>query len=342
MTDINAHKHPKTHTPSTSITPLPILLSDQASSCSSLWKEITQTIFSLFGSSPTPPRRAILMEFGRFVWLERKDHALELYDAGFFGKGSLSRSKPTWHERHSSQSENSPFLEQITVDRRKQRREKKRLDKGSLVDDRMDILHDTYSSAEILDLIEGQDIECLQLDLLEAFFLAFSLNALEICDTSQRVLSVKECWDIFGRIFACSSHDPEHSLQLPVACQPNIFNAHYAAYHYYRSLGWVPKNGAKFGVDFVLYQSGPRFRHADFAVVVLPQNETSDKTTSSRSWKWLLGVNRVCTQVKKTLVLCYVSVPQYKGDFDISLLRNCTIQQVVLKRWSAEKNRETK
>ncbi|KAI9023703.1 hypothetical protein CLU79DRAFT_718481 [Phycomyces nitens] len=321
---------------STSV-PLPILLSDQTSSWFLWWKKIIQTVS--FFVDPKPPRKAILMEYGRFVWLERRDHALELYDAGFFGKGSLSRSKPTWHERHGSQSDKSPYLEQITVDRRRQRREKKRLDKGGSTDNRTDILNDTYSSPELLDLVEGQDIECLQLDLLEAFFLAFSLNALEICDTSQRVLSVKECWHLFGRIFTSSSHDPEHSLHTPAACQPNIFNAHYAAYHHYRSLGWVPKNGAKFGVDFVLYQSGPRFRHADFGVVVLPHNEILDETSGSRSWKWLLGLNRVCTQVKKTLVLCYVFVPQDQPDLN-TLLRTYTIQEVVLKRWSAEKNRE--
>ena len=39
---------------------------------------------------------------------------------------------------------------------------------------------------------------------------------------------------------------------------------HYAAYHYYRSLGWVVKGGIKFCVDYLLYKRGPVFQHAEY------------------------------------------------------------------------------
>ncbi|KAI7868526.1 tRNA intron endonuclease [Spinellus fusiger] len=232
-------------------------------------------------------------------------------------------------------------LEKITVDRRKHRREKKKLDKGEHSAD-LPIVNEIYSSSELLEMAEGKDYECYQLDLLEAFFLVFALNALEISDTSQKVMSISECWSRFAFYYSCRSY---HGLESTIDPPFNLFSAHYAAYHYYRSLGWVPKNGAKFGVDFVLYQTGPKFRHADFAVVVLPHRlqdnkDNKDNKDNNHTWKWLLGLNRVCTQVKKTLILCYVTVPaNNEATFSKTLLKNYKIQEIILKRWSAEKNR---
>lgn len=76
------------------------------------------------------------------------------------------------------------------------------------------------------------------------------------------------------------------------AAQPG-FIASYVAYHYFRSRGWIPKSGLKFGVDYglaarcaphrrtsrarrsdpqhappVLYKQGPAFYHSSYAVVV--------------------------------------------------------------------------
>jgi len=138
-------------------------------------------------------------------------------------------------------------------------------------------------------------------------------------------------------------------------CKANpAFHSHYAVYHFYRSLGWVPKTGSKFGVDFgklfltsqglhtysysdlVLYQSGPSFRHADYAVIVMPL--TNSKLEEPKSWDWLLRLNRICTQVKKTLILCYVTIPDDTTSF--SNLDDYCIRQVIYKRWSPQKNRE--
>lgn len=148
-------------------------------------------------------------------------------------------------------------------------------------------------------------------------------------------LSIADCWSIF-----CKSNSKFHS--------------HYAVYHFYRSLGWVPKSGSKFGVDFgkiwsrqinrisqfipnlVLYQSGPSFRHADFAVIVIPL--VSDKIEEPKSWDWLLRLNRICTQVKKTLMLCYVTIPKETNSF--LNLDEYHVRQVIYKRWSPQRNRE--
>ena len=39
------------------------------------------------------------------------------------------------------------------------------------------------------------------------------------------------------------------------------FLMNYVAYHHFRSLGWVPRAGIKFGVDWLLYNRGPVFDH---------------------------------------------------------------------------------
>ncbi|KAI7868525.1 hypothetical protein BDF14DRAFT_1791218 [Spinellus fusiger] len=80
--------------------PLPIVL-DNSTDLS--WGVRVYRFLGSLVSTPLPPRKGIFIEFGRFVWVERRDHAIELYSSGFFGKGTLSRSEPTWRERHNRQ-----------------------------------------------------------------------------------------------------------------------------------------------------------------------------------------------------------------------------------------------
>lgn len=99
----------------------------------------------------------------------------------------------------------------------------------------------------------------------------------------------------------------------------NPFLLSYVVYHHFRSLGWVVKNGTKFCVDFLLYKRGPVFSHAEFAVVVIPEYEDEGDARSSpfpphanageKDWVWFSMVNRVNTQVQKTLVLAHVTIP---------------------------------
>ena len=69
-------------------------------------------------------------------------------------------------------------------------------------------------------------------------------------------------------------HDKEGSvisleaLQEQFEEEDNRFMLKYIAYVYFRSKGWIPKCGLKFGVDFLLYKCGPPFYHSSFAVIV--------------------------------------------------------------------------
>ncbi|CDS13113.1 hypothetical protein LRAMOSA05296 [Lichtheimia ramosa] len=245
----------------------------------------------------------IFVAFGKYVWLENS-HAYST-----FGKGALSRSDPTWLKRTralaaqtTTHGNETQFLEQLTVERRRQRR-------GIQQDE-----SDVKRANQVLEATGECDFEEYRLDLYEAFYLLYALDAIQIDDPccQLRQLSVDDCWMRFSQ------------------CVPE-FATYYAVYHYYRTLAWAPKQGTKFGVDYVLYRSGPRHTHGDFAVKIMHPNKSYD-------WQTLHQLARVCSQVNKTLILCYVKTPT--STTHPSCLSDFEIRELIMKRWSPEKNRE--
>lgn len=203
--------------------------------------------------------------------------------------------------------------------------------------------------------LELNNEEHLQLSNEEAFFLAYGLGVLRVRDDTR------------------ISEIPTSSL-LPLLCRhsyfppraPSVdltpddpFMISYVVYHHFRSLGWVVRSGVKFGVDYILYNRGPVFSHAEFAVVVVPSyghgywSETAERKAqceekTARSWWWLHCVNRVQAQVKKSLVVCYVEVPpptSYELDTpseeDIgSMLARYQVREMVIRRWVPNRTRD--
>ncbi|KAF3771389.1 hypothetical protein M406DRAFT_60049 [Cryphonectria parasitica EP155] len=189
--------------------------------------------------------------------------------------------------------------------------------------------------------------EHLQLAPEEAFFLCFALGALKVTDAAtQGVLSTK---DLLALLRQNSYFPPRVSQPL----QPDDpFLIHYAVYHHFRSLGWVPRPGIKFGVDWLLYNRGPVFDHAEYGLLVLPSYahphwKASGRQASQKSWHWLMGVNRVLSKVFKSLVLVYVDVPpptafNVDGEPRMSmaaLLKQYQIREQMIKRWSPNRDR---
>jgi tRNA-splicing endonuclease subunit Sen2 len=200
----------------------------------------------------------------------------------------------------------------------------------------------------------AENQEHLQLSQEEAFFLVYGLGGLQIyCDDSDTILPASSLLSLFRR----HSYFPPRSISAP-AEPDDPFMLSYAAYHHYRSLGWVVRSGVKFSVDFLLYNRGPAFSHADFALIILPSyshtywSETADRRKvvaekTGRSWWWLHGMNRVQAQVVKTLVLCYVDVPpplsdEEKGDQDdiAKLFARYKIRDVTVRRWTPNRTRD--
>lgn len=190
----------------------------------------------------------------------------------------------------------------------------------------------------------------------EAFFLVYALGVLEIRDPviAQPIPTTR----LFSMCRSYSYFPPQPSCNL-VPDDPFLLS--YVVYHHFRSLGWVVRPGIKFGVDHLLYNRGPVFAHAEFAVIILPSYtdaywdstaELQAKTKKSKkSWWWLHCVNRVQAQVKKTLVLAYVEVPAPVNDeegiinedgdvVDIGrFLKRYLVRELVLKRWTLNRNK---
>lgn len=202
------------------------------------------------------------------------------------------------------------------------------------------------SAGSSLDVIVNK--EHLQLTPEEAFFLSFGLGALSVADPYSGLnLTNMEMLRLFREHSYCPPRNGPDALDL----QPDDgFLVHYVVYHHFRSLGWVPRAGIKFGVDWLLYTRGPVFDHAEFGLIVIPSYsdawwKTSGKKAETRPWSWLHSVVRVLSHVTKSLVLVYVDVPS-PAAFDEALASGLTdalklykVREVMVKRWSANRNR---
>ncbi|KAA8573441.1 hypothetical protein EYC84_005026 [Monilinia fructicola] len=196
-----------------------------------------------------------------------------------------------------------------------------------------------------------EDQEHFQLTMEEAFFLSYGLGALTVLDpVTKSPISNQDLFSLFRK-----------TSYFPPALNPSLstddpFLVNYVVYHHFRSLGWVVRGGTKFSVDYLLYNRGPVFSHAEFAVLILPsysdpywssgpflQNYVRGK--QERSWSWMHCINRVITQVKKTLILVYVDIPapvdgSNKENSVDELLQKYKVREVVLKRWSPNRSRD--
>lgn len=112
-----------------------------------------------------------------------------------------------------------------------------------------------------------QNYEHLQLSLEEAFFLVFAIEVIEVTDSESSehrtvAFSILDCWRRFAqasmaRPIITTSILPEFRLE-----PDNPFIVRYVVYHYFRSQGWVVKDGLKYGTDFMLYRKGMVFGHS--------------------------------------------------------------------------------
>jgi tRNA-splicing endonuclease subunit Sen2 len=198
-----------------------------------------------------------------------------------------------------------------------------------------------------VELAEIENKEHFQLAPEEAFFLVFALGALRVVDpvtdspiSTEHLLSLFRSYSYFPPRPAGSGLRPD-----------DPFLVNYAVYHHFRSLGWVPRHGIKFGVDWIIYQRGPVFDHSEFGIMVMPAYsdpvwEGHEHEEPKRSWSWLMGVNRVLSHVLKSLVLVYVDIPpptvfeeEMQRGGTAAALKKYTIREVMVRRFSVNRNR---
>ncbi|KAI9877376.1 MAG: hypothetical protein M1830_004062 [Pleopsidium flavum] len=207
---------------------------------------------------------------------------------------------------------------------------------------------------------EIQNQEHLQLTFEESFFLVYGLGVLNVIDQGTNTLvPITGLLSLFRR----NSYSPPCS---PSSVKPDDpFLVSYVTYHHFRSLGWVVRPGVKFAIDYLLYNRGPVFSHAEFAVMIIPsyshpywtatparREETQKK--ESKGWWWLHCVNRVQSQVRKSLILAYIEVPPPEDERtntgsdppvnDVAevgrSLKQYKIREVSLKRWIPNRSRD--
>ncbi|KAL1790675.1 tRNA-splicing endonuclease subunit Sen2 isoform X1 [Sigmodon hispidus] len=165
--------------------------------------------------------------------------------------------------------------------------------------------------------------EYLQLSLEEAFFLTYALGCLSIY-YEKEPLTIVKLWQAF------------------TAIQPT-FRTTYMAYHYFRSKGWVPKVGLKYGTDLLLYRKGPPFYHASYSVIVeLVDENFEGPLRRPFSWKSLAALSRVSGNVSKELMLCYLIKPCTMTIKDMEspeCMKRIQVQEVILSRWVSSRER---
>nr|KAF6476718.1 tRNA splicing endonuclease subunit 2 [Rousettus aegyptiacus] len=165
--------------------------------------------------------------------------------------------------------------------------------------------------------------EYLQLSLEEAFFLVYALGCLSIY-YKKEPLTIVKLWKVFTIV------------------QPT-FRTTYMAYHYFRSKGWVPKAGLKYGTDLLLYRKGPPFYHASYSVIIeLVDDHFEGSLRRPFNWKSLAALSRVSVNVSKELMLCYLIKPSTMTDKEMEspeCMKRIKVQEVILSRWVSSRER---
>ncbi|KFQ41691.1 PREDICTED: tRNA-splicing endonuclease subunit Sen2 [Nestor notabilis] len=168
--------------------------------------------------------------------------------------------------------------------------------------------------------------EYLQLSLEEAFFLVYALGCLSIY-YGEEPLTILKLWEVFSEV------------------KPD-FKTTYMAYHYFRSKGWVPKVGLKYGTDLLLYRKGPPFYHASYSVIAeLVDDNFEGSLRRPLSWKTLSGLNRTTVNASKELMLCYLIKPSDMTEKDMSTpecMKRIKVQELIVTRWVSSRERSEK
>ncbi|GMF11982.1 unnamed protein product [Phytophthora lilii] len=81
------------------------------------------------------------------------------------------------------------------------------------------------------------------------------------------------------------------------------FERNFVVYQHFRRLGWTPKPGLNYGAQYVLYRGSAAEFHSEYVVYVQDSGAAS-------SWNTIQSLTRIAADVKKTVLLCTVTVDQ--------------------------------
>ncbi|KAJ9078532.1 tRNA splicing endonuclease subunit sen2 [Entomophthora muscae] len=189
--------------------------------------------------------------------------------------------------------------------------------------------------------------ESLQLDVYETNFLSSGIDALALRSKRKDYFSPEDFWLLslsWGSfISSLNASVPGSSSNLDPS---NEFLINYVAYHFYRSQKWIVKCGLKYSSNFVLYKDGPMYRHSEFAVFVkgVAKSKASQIGSSKEThftWQEIYNMSRLCSQVKKKPLICYVFYPEKLANptFE-ACISSFEVKSFQFERWSPSKTRE--
>ncbi|CAN3373906.1 hypothetical protein DIURU_005590 [Diutina rugosa] len=339
------------------------------------WLYFAYKLASYLCHSPTPSPVDVTAD-GSVFKVTSEPAMLRLWRSGFYGKGVLSRSEPTWRQRHQQQQEastststSSPALEAVTVARRQERQQFKQL-RAQL--QQLEIRHRKHELNEeevkeleklrvtVEDLRKGntptkgtsrettkdpkETTETTRDNTNDNTNVAAGSVTRVVTDTSEnaaiadleylQLSAVETLWLLHLGSIRVHSNLTASAISRQLGPAGRI---EYAAYHYFRSLGWCVRDGLKFGAEFLLYKRGPVFGHAEFAIKVVSRHHQPQ-------WTEMATVARVIGTVNKTLVVCYVTAPDTDEAEEIDDVAQWVSQYrvapVMYRRWNPSRTRD--
>uniref|UniRef100_M4ADH1 tRNA-splicing endonuclease subunit Sen2 n=1 Tax=Xiphophorus maculatus TaxID=8083 RepID=M4ADH1_XIPMA len=296
------------------------------------------------------------------------DHIQSIYSQGYFGKGVLSRARP---ERSISDQWEREFLCHMSDPHRYE--ELLRWAEAELSSQRLDEEAANQTLLALTETVEEEEeangaVEeeprggaCVQMKRLGAESEPEERNCLLPSLQPWRSVCLPAAGEALIWTFDAFCQDvTSSSLSCPLIGQEPLsvvqlwrkfrllrpdFASSYAAYHHFRSRGWVPKGGggAKYGVDLMLYRKGPPFYHASYSVVVERTGESlGGAALRPFSWRSLAALSRITASVSKELMLCYIIYPTDLSEDDLDspvCLSRLKVQEVIVSRWVSSRER---
>ena len=166
--------------------------------------------------------------------------------------------------------------------------------------------------------------EYLHLFHEEAFYLAYMEKTICLMDENFTKIALSLIWYKYNDV-------------------NSKFRFFYAAYVYFKSKGWLPKCGSKYGVDLVLYKLNPDYSHSDYGVLLFLYgigNRNFQSLFETFQWLDYTKFNRNLESVVKETLICCVNRNlkdcRYSLDEYEDILNIFEFSQYKIRKWDTD------
>ncbi|CAH0473979.1 unnamed protein product [Peronospora belbahrii] len=130
---------------------------------------------------------------------------------------------------------------------------------------------------------------------------SIELNTIEI--TRRRHLSLPEVYYAAAMDGVLLVNEPLQDLWERFKSSSATFTKYFIIYQHFRRLGWIPRSGLNYGAHYTLYRGSAAEYHSEYVVYIQDDGKTS-------SWNQIQSLTRIAADVKKTVLLCSVTIEQ--------------------------------